>query len=296
MSVVSNKVIAAYLLFALIALQYACGSAQAAGSGRLSCESYAFNFGVLAETCTVTKVFELKNTGSGVLDISKVRTCCGASAGVVTNTVPAGGSTALTIQMPLAGRSGAFTKSIYVLSNDPVNPVCQFEIKGEVTPEPRASGMVLNLVTTSNTVPGWVSGVASSNQPAVSHDTVLVQPGMVYLGTIGASSTQSVTIAVSRGIGETNWKQVWAACAIVQGQELVEISPNESGNSRLSLWVYPLADGKVAVDSTLALHTPEALNSTVTAVLGQNVPSELLYKQSGDAEYKVIQTVKVLSI
>lgn len=119
--------------------------------------------------------------------------------------------------------------------------------------------------------------------------------------TEGAVKQQAVPVlvkltALSRGVGEKNWRSVWATCVVVRGQELVEIRPNKLKENNLTLWVYPLADGKVAVDSNLALNSPVSLNSSMTAVVGQNIPSEVLYKRSGDVEYKVLQTVKVLSI
>jgi hypothetical protein len=116
---------------------------------------------------------------------------------------------------------------------------------------------------------------------------------------IGDTKTTPVLVkltAVSRVIGEKTWRPIWDASVVVRGQELVEIQPNKAGNNKLTLWVYPLADGKVAVDSNLALNTPASLNSSSTTVVGQNAPSEILYERKGDTEYKVLETVKVLKI
>ena len=77
-------------------------------------------------------------------------------------------------------------------------------------------------------------------------------------------------------------------------QEVVEVVPNRKAGNRLALWVYPLADGKIAVDTSLSLDMPVRISSKTTAVVRQGQPSEFMSVRIGETEYRVFQTVETL--
>ena len=100
---------------------------------------------------------------------------------------------------------------------------------------------------------------------------------------------------VSRKEGEKLWKPIWKTDVLLRGEELVEVVPNREKDNRLALWVYPLADGKIAIDSNLALDVPIRLASRINAVVDPGEPAEIMSVRAEDTEYRVFQTVEVLS-
>ncbi len=102
-------------------------------------------------------------------------------------------------------------------------------------------------------------------------------------------------VAVSRTEGESEWRQVWSADVILRGEDMVEVVPNGKKDNSLALWVYPLQDGKIAVDTSLALTSPFRLASRAGAVVQRGKPSEIAALRTGNTEYRVFQTVEELS-
>lgn len=101
-------------------------------------------------------------------------------------------------------------------------------------------------------------------------------------------------VAVSRTEGKGAWRQVWSADVILRGEDMVEVVPNGKKDNSLALWVYPLQDGKIAVDTSLALSSPFRLASRAGAVVQRGRPSEIAALRTGDTEYRVFQTVEKL--
>lgn len=112
-----------------------------------------------------------------------------------------------------------------------------------------------------------------------------------------------LTVVVRR-IGEKAWKSAWSTDVMLRGEEMVEIVPDREKDTTLALWVYPLADGKIAVDTSLSLEMPirqaqgrpVQLASMVNTVVEQGEPLEVASLRTGDMEYRVFQTVKALRI
>jgi hypothetical protein len=100
---------------------------------------------------------------------------------------------------------------------------------------------------------------------------------------------------VARKEGEKSWKPIWKTDVLLRGEELVEVVPNREKDNRLALWVYPLAGGKVAIDSSLALDMPMRLASRINTIVEQGEPAEIMSLRADNMEYRVFQTVKVLS-
>ncbi len=99
---------------------------------------------------------------------------------------------------------------------------------------------------------------------------------------------------VSRKSGEKAWRPAWSMDVLLHREELVEIAPGCHDKNKLDLWVYPLADGKVAVDTGLSLDTPMRVASRTSSLMDLGKPAEVLEMRSGDVEYRVFQTVVLL--
>jgi len=85
----------------------------------------------------VTYVFNFTNHGNAPLVINKVQASCGCTTPTWTKEpVEAGKKGAITVTYNTSGKSGLFTKTITVYSNDSV-PQDVLIIKGEVIPIPR---------------------------------------------------------------------------------------------------------------------------------------------------------------
>jgi hypothetical protein len=185
---------------------FSIGTVVTVAGPRLSSETFAFDFGKVASTNTVEKVFVLNNAGNENLNITKVRVCCGATVTLATNTIGPGTNTTLTIKLSLAGRSGAMAKSIYLHSNDPTNQIQQIAIRGNVEGVGRVSQIsaAVPRIVPAQADLDWKTfseasangGMTASNQPAVRYDALVIQPGTVRLGEISALASQNVTIAV----------------------------------------------------------------------------------------------------
>lgn len=101
-------------------------------------------------------------------------------------------------------------------------------------------------------------------------------------------------MVISRKSGESAWRSVWNTDVLLRGEEVVEVVPNRESDNRLTLWVYPLADGKVAVDTSLSLEIPVRLSSRLNMVVQQGEPSEIMSLRIEEMEYRVFQTVTTL--
>jgi hypothetical protein len=101
-------------------------------------------------------------------------------------------------------------------------------------------------------------------------------------------------VIAGRKADEAVWRPVWRVDVLLRGSELVQIVPNARADNALTLWVYPMADGKVAVDTALSLKAPVEVSSSGGCVVDQGKPSEVLSLRAGDTEYRVLETVRTL--
>ena len=116
------------LLFSLVAM-----SQKAA----ISFDVKEHDFGTVKEKDgNVTYVFNFKNKGNAPLVISNVKASCGCTTPSWTKEpIEAGKKGVITVTYNTAGKSGRFTKTITVSTNDSQEPVI-LVIKGEVIPKP----------------------------------------------------------------------------------------------------------------------------------------------------------------
>jgi len=111
---------------------YSRSQSPVQSSPKIGCESPELDFGNKSQTNVVRYAFIIKNDGQAPLTISRVHTCCGADTRLITNSVPPQTNTLLELTLSLSGRTGPMHKSLYIHSNDPLNPIFQLKIKGIV--------------------------------------------------------------------------------------------------------------------------------------------------------------------
>ena len=112
--------------------------AQPAEQPRLTLETRQHDFGQLPPDARVTRRFQLSNTGTAPLLISKLTPSCGCTSTVVgRSTVLPGESTQLEVTFNAIGQRGATRKSLQVTSNDPIEPVQTLTFDADVLAEVR---------------------------------------------------------------------------------------------------------------------------------------------------------------
>ena len=126
-----KNIIILCLMFSLPVI-YSRSQSPVQSSPKIGCESPELDFGNKSQTNVVRYAFIIKNDGQAPLTISRIHGCCGADTRLTTNTVPPQTNTILELTLPLSGRTGPMHKSLYIHSNDPVNPIFQLKIKGNV--------------------------------------------------------------------------------------------------------------------------------------------------------------------
>ena len=111
-------------LLGMLLLVLATGCAQRPGRIELSVVEY--DFGTIPNTRPVSQVFEVRNTGQGVLEIAGVSTSCGCTtAEVDARQLAPGETTDLRVTYdPQAhgGATGQFMRQVYLRSDDPDTP------------------------------------------------------------------------------------------------------------------------------------------------------------------------------
>ena len=112
--------------------------AALAAQPRLTCAERAYTFGTVANIETVDHTFRLVNAGDAPLNIQRVRVCCGATADLSAQSIPAGGSADVRVHLSLAGRIGPQKKTIHVISDDPTEPYYELQLVGTATAEVEA--------------------------------------------------------------------------------------------------------------------------------------------------------------
>jgi hypothetical protein len=115
-------------------------------------------------------------------------------------------------------------------------------------------------------------------------------------GRVGEPSSPAVVklVVLARGFGQPDWRRVWQTDVILRSEEAVEVTTDQNAVDRVALWVYALADGRIAVDTDLVLSAPLKLASQHNAVVDPGVPMELVGIRQEGMEYRVLQTVAML--
>ena len=101
-------------------------------------------------------------------------------------------------------------------------------------------------------------------------------------------------VVLSRKAPEMKWREAWTTEIIVHAEDLVEVTPSRQSNNRMQFWVFPLQNGKIAVETDMTLEYPLTIASRLNTVVGIGAPAEVATVRMEDVEYKILQTVKPL--
>ena len=111
---------------------FLCVSLPGFARARIECEEKIFNFGTMHDDQTAVHTYTITNAGDVVLNIGKIRACCGSTAVISVTTIEPGKTAGLTAKLPLRNRYGKQDKNIFIASNDPKTPYLQLKFIGEV--------------------------------------------------------------------------------------------------------------------------------------------------------------------
>jgi hypothetical protein len=118
-------------LLALVALFFVAAPAIAAPDMQFA--ERTFDFGEVYQGEKVPHVYSFENRGDSDLIIDRVRSSCGCTAVLLSDkTVAPGDKGEIKASFDSTRFRGAINKTIYLYSNDPVNPVLQLHLKGQV--------------------------------------------------------------------------------------------------------------------------------------------------------------------
>jgi hypothetical protein len=120
-------------LAAALSLALALSPSLGVAGPRLGIEEPIADFGSVEQGTPVTHVFRLKNTGDAALRISNVKSSCGCTAAVVSESdVQPGAEARVLATLDTSRVAGRTTKVLSVYSDDPQVPVAALTLTGEV--------------------------------------------------------------------------------------------------------------------------------------------------------------------
>lgn len=111
-------------------------AASWASAPKIAVDQENFSFGQIYQGEKVEHTFHFQNTGDAPLNVEKVRTSCGCTAALLSETVIGPGETGeVSATFDSARFRGEVIKTIYLYTDDPLKPVTQLYIRGSVKPE-----------------------------------------------------------------------------------------------------------------------------------------------------------------
>ena len=111
------------------------------------------------------------------------------------------------------------------------------------------------------------------------------------------ANSKPVTIrftVVKRGQSDRDWSVAWTVNLVVRNEQLVQLQPAEADSPSLMVWIYTLADGKIACDADLSLGGSEGLHVKASELQSAGDVRELASTAEGGVEYRVYQAVQLL--
>lgn len=136
-----SRIACAVLLALAMAACWPFGFRPVSPDPRLALDREQHNFGDIPPTESVATVFTVSNTGGKTLDIARVQTTCGCTAGMMdSQKIEPGKSSRLRVGFDPRGKNGPQHKVLTLFTNDPMNPQKQIGITANIvsTPPPQA--------------------------------------------------------------------------------------------------------------------------------------------------------------
>lgn len=127
---------AKYLSVCLVLVFCVFVSSSWAAAPKIEVEQQNFNFGRIYQGEKVEHTFSFENTGDAPLNVEKVRTSCGCTAALLSAEVIGPGERGgVRTTFDSARFRGDVIKTIYLYTDDPLRPVTQLYLRGNVQPE-----------------------------------------------------------------------------------------------------------------------------------------------------------------
>ncbi|OGV70430.1 MAG: hypothetical protein A3K19_12720 [Lentisphaerae bacterium RIFOXYB12_FULL_65_16] len=133
----------------------------------------------------------------------------------------------------------------------------------------------------------WIAETDNDVRMGLATDHTSAEPGRVVLVRVSV---------LRRGRAGGDWKAVWDTTVSTRSEESVTLNTDDGVGGRLRLWVYPLPDGNIAMDSELHLDQPTCLAAATSAVMVPGKPMRVLALQTDTAEYAVVQVASWLPL
>ncbi|HEV7735143.1 MAG TPA: DUF1573 domain-containing protein [Candidatus Binatia bacterium] len=159
------------LLGAVLGAAPRAGAADAAP--RLEIEKPVFDFGTVEQGTRVEHAFKVRNGGSASLQVSKVDSSCGCTAGVSADGfVGPGRDTWITVTLDTTRISGRTAKTVIVHSNDPTVPEAALSLTGQVVTDVvvNPTPLYLGRIRRGQTIRREL--VISAGRPGAPHDVI----------------------------------------------------------------------------------------------------------------------------
>lgn len=190
----------------------------------------------------------------------------------------------------VAGALGAFALLWFLRVPAPVHPEHNgVTILARIAPEEIRAQRMLFQETSAlfNDRLHWIVQTANDIQLGI-------QPGNTAF--TDAKNLLLIRLVVVKKTGsETHWENVWQGDVLAADQEVIRVGLGPHRQDRLSVWSFPNADGTFTVESRLSLERPVQLATESDAVCRPGRPRQIALFITGDAEYRIFQTLDVLS-
>lgn len=197
------------LKIAFICLVFFCAKTGARGENtgvsdpqpdppRVKVTEHVFDFGTADQHQKIPHVFRFSNVGGSPLLVEKVRSSCGCTAALASEKViPPGGEGEIRITFSTGRMSGKKSKSVFLHSNDPDQPITTFKIKGEIRVKPGA-GKTSRIKRVQS---GWPEQFKRGKDPAIAQkrgprNYIEIDPRTCIFGTVrkGEPAVKTLTL------------------------------------------------------------------------------------------------------
>ncbi len=100
---------------------------------------------------------------------------------------------------------------------------------------------------------------------------------------------------LSRKTADKEWHKAWETDVMIRSEEFLDLPLDAAVGNRLQLWVHPLGDGNMVVDTGIALERLSKTKMQACNLLKEGKPAEILAVRGAGSEYRVFQEVMLLT-